>query len=198
MTPEKVFRDLMEKYKVRSLAELHYAIEGKSKTNDDRDLFFGAVFVHGVGQVQKHQCVLKLFHGEPWDTEMVDKTRLDEGEVPNHFYIQSVHITSQYIKAELKNGLKDIYAIFCKFLYDKKLSPRKADYKGGLLVFHIGINIQGKFDLRILRTRVRQIPQTKFQQIWTTSFSKPDYSQGQLAELLQDECELLLFSIPNQ
>lgn len=197
MTSEKVFHDLMKKYGVKSLTELHRVIEGKSGVNDDRDLFFGAIFAHGVGQVQKHQCVLKIFHDEPWDIEMVDKTQLDKGEIPNHFYIQNVHITHHYIEAELKNGLENIYEIFCKFLYEKKLSPLKADYKGGLLVFHVGSNIQGKFDLRILRVKLRQIQQTKFQQIWITSFSQSDYSQGQLAELLLDDRELLLFPIPN-
>lgn len=194
MSAEKNFNDLFTKYRVKTLVELQKKIEGKSGANKDRDLFYGGIFVNGVSQVQKHQCMLRSSDNEPWDIEMIDNTLLQRKEVPNHFYIQNVHITHHYIKSQVNNGLSDIYNIFSKFLYEKKLCPEKADYRGGILVFHIGATIQGFFDINILRERVRGISQNKFEQIWVTCFTNFDYSLSLLTELLKDNGELLQFS----
>ena len=194
-SPNKVILDLFEKHKCNSLGELHKKIEGKRGFVDDRELFFGSVFTLGIGIVQHHDCLVRLADQEPWDVEIVDNTLLQKGKTPNHFYVQNVHITKHYIENEIKNDNNNIYKIIAKFLDEKKLSPKRGDYKGGLLVFHIGANINGNFYLPSLRKTVREIKQDKFEQIWVTNFSKPDYSEANLSELLKSDMELLKFPL---
>lgn len=193
--PPKVFQDLVVKYRVSSLTELHRAIEGKAGANDDRDLFYGALFAQGVGAVQRHECLLRRYEGEPWDIEIVNKTLLESGGKPNHWCVQLFHITRHAVESSVKTGSNNIYEIIEHFIHDTKLSPKKGDYKGGILVMHLGFSAIGSFDVRELRKYVRGIQQNKVQQIWVTSFTKPDYSEGQLMELLLGDGELLIFPL---
>ena len=192
-TPERVITDLMADLKCKSAVEIHKKLRSPGM-NARRELFFGSVFVSAVGKIQKHECLLKLAD-EPWDIEMVDKTLLDRQDKPNHWNIQCVHIKDYYIKDQLLAS-NNIYKIFSRFLESKKLSLESGDYKGGLLVFHISLNIGGLFDLQKLRNYIRRITQNKFEQIWITGFYKPDYSQVQIAELLLSNEQLFLVSFP--
>lgn len=193
LTPQRAVADLMAELKCKSLTEVHKKMQSAGM-NAKRELFFGSAFVSAVGKIQEHECLLKLAD-EPWDIEMMDKTLLDRGKKPNHWNIQCVQIKDYYVKDQLRQT-DNIYKIFSSFLESKKLAPERGDYKGGLLVFHIGLNIGGLFDIQKLRKHIRSISQNKFEQIWITGFYQPDYSQVQIAELLLSDDQLYLTPFP--
>jgi len=192
-TPERVLSDLFKKYYCDNIPDLMKGLTAPT-AKDDRELFFGYLFTVAASRLQKHECLLKL-SDEPWDFEMVDKTLVDRNESPNHWNIQNVQITDYVMKDKIKKN-KNIYEIFSDFLTEKKLAPEKGDYKGGILVFYIKLNITGSFKLDRLRRFVRAIPQSKFQQIWIMGLTKADGSQMTISELLTSDDPQHLVPLP--
>ena len=202
--PEFVLHNLMQEFNCGSLLELQEELKGAG-LNNERELFYGAVFTTGISFVQNRPYFLKLAEKEPADIEMLDKNTYEQNQARkkkeraiDYWKIQNTHIPAYYIKEEMQKGEDNIYKIFGKFLEEKKLSSRAGDYKGCMLVFHIGVNTCGYFKLTTLKEHIRDIHQDNFRQIWVTCFSKPDYSEGQLTELLHGDLGLLQFPVREQ
>ncbi len=199
--PDVALQELNRKYNC-SRAHLLRAKLGAAKNKSDRELFFGALFAESLNKISKHKYLIRIPEkDEECDIELLDHSEWQSNqELPknerifDHFLIQNVQITEHAVASELKKGNNNIYEIFKQHLDRTKLSPRAGDYSSCILVFYLGLNINGVIGLQELRSIIRSTKQNKFQQIWVIIPNEGKYG---IAELCHSEDQFEIANLEN-
>lgn len=203
ISPAKVFKKLKDKYQPVDVPNLVNKLQSSHRnTKTDREYFYGAIFCGALNRrVRDDRYFLRTSDAEPGDFEIVDRTRYYENQrlgknkrVPDHFRFQNVMITQYDIEKYIQKGTVDFYEIVADHLYQKKLDRKAGDYRDFILLLHFRANIRG-MDIEMLRRKIRAIEQENFDQIWISSFSSDRYDKLVIAELLNDDEQLVECSI---
>ncbi len=189
--PDIALKELNQKYNCERTHLLRGKL-GSAKSKNDRELFYGALFAESLNKISTHKYLVRLPEEDTdCDCELCDHSEWQsnqslpkEQRKPDHFLLQNVQITGHVVANELKNGNSNIYDIFKEHLYRTKLSERAGDYSGCILIFYVGLKIDGKLGLQELRKVIRDSNNNRFQQIWVII---PNHDQYGIAELCHSE-----------
>lgn len=194
--PDIALKELNKKYNCER-AHLLRGKLGSSKSKADRELFYGALFAESLNKISNHGYLIRLPEEDTdCDCELLDYSEWQsnqklpkEQRKTDHFLLQNVQITEHVVASELKNGNNNIYDIFKEHLHRTKLSKKAGDYSGCILIFYVGLKIDGKLGLQELREVIRDSNQDKFQQIWVMI---PNHDQYGIAELYHSEEQFVI------
>lgn len=197
----KIFEDLKKESCTKSVPLL-MSFLGKPENKEKRELFYGAIFAEGLKYINKHEYFIAPARHEPSDIELLDKNIWQNNQnLPknkreaDHWKIQNVMITEHVLKNRIKNNENNFYKIIADHLIKTKLSKKAGDYKGCMLSFYLKLNLKGLADIKILREKIREIKQNKFEQIWIIGFSSPKFNQCFITELLKYDIGLVNYPI---
>lgn len=196
--PKIVLENLKRIHDCHRVHQIKAKLKG-ANNKADRERFFGALFAESLNKITNHEYLVRIpEEDEDRDCEILDYTEFQsnqqlpkESRNPDHFLLQNVQITGHVITSAIKEGGNNIYKIFIEHLNRTKLSKKAGDYSGCILVFYIGLSIQGKLDLRKIRGVIRCSNQSKFKQIWVVIPNNGEYG---IAELCHSEDHLTIAS----
>lgn len=189
--PDIALRELKQKYNCNRTHLLKEKLR-KPASKNDRELFYGALFAESLNKITSHEYLIRMPEkDEDCDCELLDysewqsnQNRSKEQKQSDHFLLQNVQITEHVVSEALKKDKNNIYDIFREHLVRTKLSTQTGDYSGCILIFYMGLKIDGQIGLQELRKMVKESNQNKFQQIWVII---PNHNQYGIAELCQSQ-----------
>lgn len=186
--PFKILDDFKKEFHCLKVSELRRYFNG-AKQKQEREIFYTSLFAAILNKVGRQKYfVINCESDDYRDGEIIniDQYRINQKLPENqrkcdHFLIQNVSITSQAVEKIVNSGENNIYGILKKHLLRAKLSPKAGDYKSCILIFYLSLKINGLISLEELRSKIRRINQTNFQQIWIIA---PYHNKYSIAELL--------------
>lgn len=171
--PLEKYKELLTEFDVDDIILLINKLKNP-KCKEERELLYGIIFTECLNRINKNDYLIRLPNEDTdCDFEVLDFIQWKKNQkasknkrVTDHWRIQNVMITEHPVKKLLQHGINNIYEIFAWHLYDTKLSPRKGDYSGCILVFYLSLKLNEKLNLNKIRESIRAIEQNKVEQIY--------------------------------